>query len=454
MIRTVALGMCLSLLLACSNDSSNSAASTGTLQGMALTPAQARLENGVLQLRMVDNANSEDVVFEDSIAFENSAGGIAYEFEVPEGSFGISMLVGDESEVDWSNLPEGALFRHYHCDMSDASMPCRTEGVAVVAGERTTLNLTLGLNGFTGNLFDGDQFLNVAHGAGQRERPDFTFAAYEHLQSIAAEVIFEADLNGSADGVPVVMHDSTLDRKTNFDEINCPDKEPAPEGTHFTHNDCGRISELTFDEIKTYDAGYHWSEDGGASFPYRDQGLRPVSLEELFQRFPDAHYVLELKPEERSGVRSFTDEDLATAAEVARLIRSYRMQDRVTVASFLVDLIQAFRAEDADIDTALAEDEVLPLMLAVFADDAGYQLPGNTGRFLQIPENFNFNGTPLNLVNEQNVAVLLERYGLKVHVWTINEREDLTRLLAVPGLAAIMTDYPQRLQNMIREAGL
>lgn len=428
----------------------NPAEPEGLIRGLALPPASLAFDSGYLHLRTYDNAAVDTVLAEASIEFEGIDGGIPYEISVAAGDVGVSLLLSESDNVDWDNIAAGDIFRHYHCELSDISMPCTDSGLTIHADTTTTLNLALYLGGNTVNLFDGDTLLNVAHGAGQGERPDFTFEAYDHLISLGPDIVFEADINGTADGIAVIMHDSTLDRKTDYDEINCPDKQPAPEGMHFTHNDCGRISSLTFEDIQQYDAAYHWSSDG-ETFPFRGQGVRVVSLEETFQRYPDAHYVIELKPEEDAGVRSITQQDLDTAVEVARLIRAYRMQERVTVASFVDELIEAFRAEDPSIDTAFSEAEVLPLMLAVFSNDESYQLPENSGQFLQIPENYTLNGVPLNLVNANNVRLLHERYGKKVHVWTINESEDLNRLLAVPGLAAIMTDYPQRLQSLIQE---
>ena len=250
------------------------------------------------------------------------------------------------------------------------------------------------------------------------------------------------------------MHDSTLDRKTDYNEINCPDKEPPPDDKHFTHNDCGRISTLTFEEILAYDAGYHWSQDGGETFPYREQGLTAVSLEELFQRFPDAHYVIELKPEENDGVGSFTQEDLDTGAEVARLINEYRMTDRVTVASFIDEIIKDFRQQDDAILTAFSEAEALPLMLAVFGGDESYEIPEPAGEFLQIPENYSLNGASLNLVNNDTVNFLSSVFGIGVHVWTINADDAMDRMLDVNNLAGIMTDFPEKLMQKIEARGI
>jgi len=459
LVFSLAILVCSAFLASCSDSPSEQPASlpeapaepTGELVGLALIFPEYRPEEGYLHLRAFDNHDVEAIVAEVSIAFTGAEKGIPFELSLPEGNYGIALGVSNEASVDWEETASFALSRTYHCDANTLDMPCNPEGITITENSDTLINLTLYSPAQNRDLFLQPGILNVAHGAGQGERPDFTLLAYEHLQSLGPHIVFEADLNGSADNIPIVMHDATLDRKTNFDELNCPDKQPAPEGTHFTHNDCGRISTLTFDEITEYDAAYHWTQDEGVTFPYRDQGLTAVSLESLFKRFPDAHYVLELKPEEDDGVGSFTQEDLDTAVEVARLINDYKMNNRVTVASFTDDIIKHFRQQDDGILTAFSEAEALPLMLAVFGDDDNYEVPEPAGEFLQIPENYSLDGLDLNLVNQNNVDFLLSAFDLRVHVWTINDDEAIDRMLALENLSGIITDFPEKLMQRMDE---
>ena len=451
---TVAL-LLAALLAGCSDDSNDQpepqpippAVPTGGLIGIALVFPEYRPAEGYLHIRAFDTYDVDSVAAESSIAFSGTDEGIPFEMELPEGNYGIDLAINDQASASWDDSSSFDLSRTYHCDLGAPNTPCNPDGIAITENTDTLINLTLYSPDQDRDLFLQPRILNVAHGAGQGERPDFTLLAYENLQSLGPQIVFEADINGSADNIPVVMHDSTLDRKTNFDELNCPDKEPPPEGTHFTHNDCGRISTLTFDEIIEYDAGYHWTQDDGETFPYRDQGLTAVSLESLFLRFPDAHYVIELKPEEDDGVGSFTQEDLDTAVEVARLINDYRMAKRVTVASFTDEIIKHFRQQDDEILTAFSEAEALPLMLAVFSGDDAYEIPEPAGEFLQIPENYSLDGLNLNLVNETNVDFLLSAFGMRVHVWTINDDDAIDRMLALENLSGIITDFPQKLMQ-------
>ena len=451
------------VLTGCSNNTSEQPESqpeppvevTGRLMGTAVIFPEYRPLEGYLHVRVFDVYDVEAVVHESSVAFSNADEGVVFEITLPVGNYGVALAINDQPAANWADEASFDLSRTYHCDLGPPDTPCNSEGIVIAENSDSLINLTLYSSSQNRDLFLQPGVLNVAHGAGQGERPDFTLVAYEYLQLLGPHIVFEADINGSADNIPVVMHDSTLDRKTNFDEINCPDKAPPPGDKHFTHNDCGRISTLTFDEISEYDAGYHWTQDDGATFPYRDQGLGAVSLESLFKRFPDAHYVIELKPEENDGVGSFIQEDLDTAVEVARLVSEYRMSNRVTVASFTDEIIKHFRQQDDDILTAFSEAEALPLMLAVFSGDDSYEVPEPAGEFLQIPENYSLDGLALNLVNDNNVDFLLSAFDLRVHVWTINDDEAMDRMLNIDNLSGIITDFPSKLMQRMdaRESG-
>jgi glycerophosphoryl diester phosphodiesterase len=60
--------------------------------------------------------------------------------------------------------------------------------------------------------------------------------------------------------VLVVIHDETVDATT--------------DGT-------GNVKDKTFAELQQLDAGFRYSKDGGATFPFRGQGLTIPSFEEL-----------------------------------------------------------------------------------------------------------------------------------------------------------------------------
>src|SRR6185295_13498419 len=129
--------------------------------------------------------------------------------------------------------------------------------------------------------------------------PENTLPSFALGLALGADVL-ELDVHASSDGVIVVMHDPNLERTT---------------------NGSGPVREQTWSALQRLDAGYHFSRDG-RDFPYRGQGIRIPSLEELLLAFPDAACNIEVKQAEPS-----------IAAAVVELIRRLRAQARVVLAA-------------------------------------------------------------------------------------------------------------------------
>jgi glycerophosphoryl diester phosphodiesterase len=252
--------------------------------------------------------------------------------------------------------------------------------------------------------------LVFAHQGGENIRPSNTLAAFRHAVELGADVL-DTDMHLTKDGVLVLMHDQTVDRTTNGH---------------------GAIRDLTLAEIKQLDAGYRFTTDNDQTFPYRGQGLTVPTLEELFLAYPDMRFGIEIKQ----------TEPLETARRFCALLRQYHMQDSVLVSSFRQQNMDEFRRECPEVATSATEDEVRPFFLA--------SLLGLTRAFtprfnsLQVPEQ----AAGFHLLTPQFVAAAHER-GLAVQPWTINEEDDLKRILAL-GVDGINTDNPDRLLDLLR----
>lgn len=98
---------------------------------------------------------------------------------------------------------------------------------------------------------DSDHPLVIAHQGGDGLWPGDTMFAFQNAADMGADVL-EMDAHITKDGVLILMHDETVDRTTN--------------GT-------GEIESMTLDEIKQLDAGYDWTPDEGATFPFRGEGV-------------------------------------------------------------------------------------------------------------------------------------------------------------------------------------
>lgn len=259
-----------------------------------------------------------------------------------------------------------------------------------------------------------DGVMVIAHQGGEWLRPSNTLVAFDHAMELGVDVL-EMDIHQTQDGVIVLMHDATVDRTT---------------------DGSGTIKEMTLAEIQALDAGYYWTDDDGATYPYRGQGIQVPTLEELFQRYPDMRMNIEIKQETPSMVRPF-----------CTLIHDYNMQDKILVATFHKATVEEFRAECPDVITSMVEPEIqLFFGLNVAFLGALFQAPGTA---FQVPLT-----SSLPIIGE--VDVITERFvrvahshNIQVHAWTINETAEMERLIGL-GVDGIITDRPDLLLEVVR----
>ena len=263
-------------------------------------------------------------------------------------------------------------------------------------------------NDRVGNLLLSDQQLNIAHRGGNRLAPEETLESMRSAVAVGADAL-EMDIHTTSDGVIVLLHDATVDRTT--------------DGT-------GRITDLTWDEVQTLDAGYNHSRDGGDTYPFRGTGVRIPSLEEVLREFPDQYMVIEIKQAVPSLVDAFDE-----------LLTRMNMRERVVVASFNTDTIVEFRAKAPDILTSLSLNEVTNLFLLSEKEEEDYLPPG---KFLQVPPNF------------QGIGVLVpafieraRRFDLKFHVWGDINAPDTMRELLDLGMDGLIVDDPETLTEIL-----
>ena len=252
--------------------------------------------------------------------------------------------------------------------------------------------------------------LVFAHQGAENLWPSNTQFAFQHAYDLGADVL-DMDMHMTKDGVLVLMHDQTVDRTT--------------DGT-------GAIRDLTLDEIKKLDAGYRFTTDDGKTYPYRGQGLTVPTLAELFKAFPDKRFGIEIKQ---------TD-PIPTAQRFCALIRQHKMQDSVLVSSFRQENMDAFRVECPEVATSATEKEVR-LFYVLFRLGLSDLLTPNHNSF-QVPEK----SGGIHLLTPRFVAAA-HRRGLPIQPWTINETEDLRRILAL-GVDGINTDNPDRLLPLLK----
>lgn len=252
--------------------------------------------------------------------------------------------------------------------------------------------------------------LVMAHRGGAGLWPENTMYAFEHAASLGIDVL-EMDVHATSDGVPVVIHDATVERTTN--------------GT-------GRVNAMTLSELKRLDAAYRWTTDGGKSFPLRGRGITMPTLEEVFKAFPQTRLNIDIKQAQPSIVKS-----------LCSLIRDYKMEEKVTIASFNSESLDEFRRECAGVATSASPSDLRSLM-AMRAGSQTFNIPTSL-RALQLPDY----AIGRESLNPDFVGPVHAR-GLEIHIFTINSEADMRRLVAL-GVDGIITDYPDRLLAILNE---
>jgi len=249
----------------------------------------------------------------------------------------------------------------------------------------------------------------MAHRGGMGLWPPNTLYAFEHALAMGVDVL-EMDIHMSADGTIVVRHDPTVDATT---------------------DGMGAIKGLSLDQIKALDAGYTWTKDAGDNYPFRDLGITIPTLEEVLVAFPKARLNIDIKPDDPEILVPFV-----------RLLKNYESLDRVLVGSFHDQQLGTFRRLCPQVATAAGVSETRVFyILNRLGLGAVYQ---PRAQAFQPPE----------IVSGQRI--ISERFvegahvhNMQVHVWTVNEVEDMQRLLNW-GVDGIISNFPDRLLRLIK----
>jgi glycerophosphoryl diester phosphodiesterase len=227
-----------------------------------------------------------------------------------------------------------------------------------------------------------------AHRGGSAIAPENTLAAFEMGLRVGADGL-ELDVHLSADGVPVVVHDATLERTTNA---------------------AGPVSARAAAELAGVDAGWHFAGPRG-DFPFRGQGLGIPTLRDVLSRHRGVPIIIEMKIDsEEMGQR------------VAADIRAAGADDSVCAAGYGTTSAASVRRALPHVATSASHAEV---RLAVYRSwggwpakhppFGGYQVPEHAGRIRIVSPRF---------IRHAHAA------GLEVQVWTVDTEAEMERMLA------------------------
>lgn len=225
-----------------------------------------------------------------------------------------------------------------------------------------------------------------AHRGGASDNPENTISAFQYAVDLGYTYL-ETDVHVTNDGVLVAFHDSDLSRT------------------------CGRPG--TIEELP-------WSEVSAA----RVDGREPIpSFDDLVEHFPDARINIDCK-------------DDSAVTPLVQAVRRHDLLDRVCIGGFSDRRLIRLRSELGDGLCSSFGPVQIASLLAVGRVPWG-------GQIAQVP----VKSGPIPVVTRRAIAAA-HRRGLQVHVWTVDERDEIDRLLDL-GVDGIMTDRPMILRSVL-----
>ncbi|MFY1677791.1 MULTISPECIES: glycerophosphodiester phosphodiesterase family protein [unclassified Streptomyces] len=262
----------------------------------------------------------------------------------------------------------------------------------------------------------------VAHRGASEEAPEHTLVAYRKAIEDGADAL-ECDVRLTADGQLVCVHDRRVDR---------------------TSNGRGAVSALELADLAALDFGSRrkrtaWS--GRAEQPEWEhspedrEATSVLTLERLLELVVDAERRVELAVETKHPTRwagQVEERLLALLDHFGLGAPAHREESRVRVMSFSARSLHRVRAAAP----------TLPVVhLTQFASPRLRE-----GR---LPPGVSIAGPSIRLVRAHPSAVArLREAGHQVHVWTVNDPDDV-RLCLDLGVDAVITDRPRRVLRQV-----
>lgn len=216
--------------------------------------------------------------------------------------------------------------------------------------------------------------------------PENTLASFENAVAAGADYV-ETDVNASADGVAVVVHDPALDRIAGR-----PD----------------RVAKLTLEQLRLVDLG---------------GGVRFVTLQEALEALPETRFNIDIKSEDVAAPAAAAI--VAAGAADRVLITSFSRSRRQAAVSALGERVAASASASEFVPALLlAKLGLTPLLRFVLRRVDAVQIPMRV---------FGLHTTTRRTVARLHAA------GVEVHVWTIND-VDVAKGLIQRGVDGIVSD--------------
>jgi glycerophosphoryl diester phosphodiesterase len=227
--------------------------------------------------------------------------------------------------------------------------------------------------------------LVISHAACGGHAPENTLAGIRAALDFGVDAI-EIDVRASADGMPVLMHDATVDRTT---------------------NGSGAVAEFSLEQLRGIDAG-------GEPVP--------TLIEVLANTVGRALLVIEVK---QPGIEE----------RIATVVRDCGALDDVMAWSFIPQALESMRRVEPRLPgSLLVGTEMLPRWSVMRELTLRLGLQGVSVSFAGIDE---------------RLILDCQRSGLALYAWTVDSKKDIARLIDL-GIEGICTNFPDKALALLK----
>lgn len=248
---------------------------------------------------------------------------------------------------------------------------------------------------------NGDELWVIAHRGVSGTYPENTLSAFQAAIDLGAEMV-ELDVSISKDGIPVVVHDKTVDRTTDFE---------------------GDVQSFTLEELKKMEVGAWFSEEfRGEEFPTLRESLELMKDEIAIN--------IEIKTE---AVSDEIEDGIVDKA--LQIVKELDMSSSVVFSSFDYRVMEQLNALDSQMPKALLYE----------ASQSADLLPSELVQKYQV-DVFNCSYRQL---SEEWIKDL-QWHQIPYLVYTVNESELMEELIE-RGVSGIFTDFPEELMRIVEK---
>ncbi len=244
--------------------------------------------------------------------------------------------------------------------------------------------------------------LNFAHRGFRSKFPENTMTAFEKAVNAGAHGI-EFDVHLSSDGIPVIIHDETLDR---------------------TCNAYGFIKDFSFAELGKINAAAKFPPENFKESAANCSNEKIPSLEEYFDFIKKTDIISNI--ELKTGVFEYA----GIEEKVYALLKKYGLKEKCIISSFNHESILRMKKIDSSLVCGFLVDswEINPA------------------------ENLTKNGIecyhPCAYRLTKNFVDYMHDNKIKVNAWFGSVQTDYSAVLNT-GLDAIITDYPDKIASLL-----